>query len=196
MQTDLMDSQTGWRRFRAGDRLAYEWLIRTHYRTLFDYGMRFSKDREFIKDNIHDFFLNLWERRSRLNETERVKFYLLKAFRHQIFKAKRRNTWVGEEAFDDVELHTGSLEQTMIAEETITLQYTRLQELLAQLTPRQQEVLHLKFYDNLTYEEIAEVLHISRPAVYNISSAALRELRQSWGAYHGLLVYIVANLPI
>jgi RNA polymerase sigma-70 factor (ECF subfamily) len=37
----------------------------------------------------------------------------------------------------------------------------RLRSLLARLSPRQSEILHLVFYQELTIEEAAEVLHLS-----------------------------------
>lgn len=60
----------------------------------------------------------------------------------------------------------------------------RLRFLLAQLSPRQREVLHLVFYQELTVEETAEVLHVSVGSArthYERGKSRLRELLEGAG---------------
>jgi DNA-directed RNA polymerase specialized sigma24 family protein len=46
------------------------------------------------------------------------------------------------------------------------------------LSPRQKEVIYLRFYRKLSNEEIAEVMVLSLPSVYNIVSKALSVLEK------------------
>lgn len=79
-----------WQKFREGDPLAFEQLLRNYYRPLFDYGRRFVSDRDILKDLVHDLFLHLWERRESLGKTDQIKPYLLTSLRNRIFKNSNR----------------------------------------------------------------------------------------------------------
>jgi RNA polymerase sigma factor (sigma-70 family) len=54
-----------------------------------------------------------------------------------------------------------------------------LQQALNTLTPRQREAIFLRFYEELSYEEIAGVLDISTKATYKIVARALLQLKRS-----------------
>src|SRR5690606_41672614 len=53
----------------------------------------------------------------------------------------------------------------------------RVRKFLAQLPKRQREALYLRYYENLTYEEIAGVMGLQRQAVANYIQYGLRRLR-------------------
>src|ERR1051325_334426 len=73
-----------WNEFRNGNADAFGQLIKIHYQDLFNYGTRFTKDEEMVKDCIQDLFLALWANRLTINETSFVKYYLLKSLRHSL----------------------------------------------------------------------------------------------------------------
>src|SRR5690625_6672265 len=53
-----------------------------------------------------------------------------------------------------------------------------LQQALNQLTPRQKEVIYLRFYHGLTNPEISGVMDINDQCVRNLLSGAIKRLRQ------------------
>jgi RNA polymerase sigma factor (sigma-70 family) len=65
-----------------------------------------------------------------------------------------------------------SIEDEIVTEESNTRLMTILLESLRKLTPRQQEILYLKFDNNLSYDEISGIFGISvescRTSVYRI----------------------------
>ncbi len=172
-----------WQSFREGDRKAFEDLLDVYYRPLFEYGNKFLKDREQAKDSVHDLFVNLWERRMFLGEVANLRVYLFVAIRNQIFQKHRKKVlWDGLE--DDLdENQTGdidNIENSIIAEETDIEKSAQLKRTVSLLSKRQQEVIHLKFYENLTNDQIAQVMNISTPAATNLLSQALKSLREQW----------------
>jgi RNA polymerase sigma factor (sigma-70 family) len=54
----------------------------------------------------------------------------------------------------------------------------RLEDALRRLTPKQRAVLVLRFYDDLTEAQTAEVLKVSRNTVKSQTRLALRRLRE------------------
>ena len=65
----------------------------------------------------------------------------------------------------------------MINAEKIYEQQINLNKALENLTQRQKEAIFLKFYESMSYEEIAGVLNISTKATYKLVARAISELR-------------------
>lgn len=169
-----------WDAFRQGDELAFGQIARRYYKSLFSYGTKFSKDWEFVKDCLQDLFMELWYKRETLGDTEFVKFYLLKSLRRKIYKESLKHQWLTTEEelnFDANDLGEVSIEQQIIEGETHTLQIQQLTHHLTSLSKRQQEIIYLKFYENLDNESIAQVMSITRPAVANLLYRTLQELK-------------------
>ncbi|TDE18183.1 RNA polymerase sigma factor [Dyadobacter psychrotolerans] len=171
-----------WQRFKEGDRVAFESLIRTYYQPLFEYGRKFTSDRDALKDHVHDLFTNLWERREALGQTDCIRPYLLKSLRNRIYKEKQRS-----DVFEEADQHDSTQfgfeedeETRIISNELSDEKKLQIKHILSTLTRRQQEIIHLKFYQNLSNDQIAELLVISRPAVANLLYQTLKLFREKW----------------
>lgn len=174
------DSHQLWNAFRKGDEAAFAQIVRVYYRSLFSYGVKFSRDREFVKDCIQDLFLELWVKRDSLGDTEFVKFYLLKSLRRKIRREGARKQWETEENYQewDAALPADeSVEQKIIELETNAEKWVLLNNQLETLSKRQQEAIYLKFFENLSNEAIAEIMSITRQAVANLIYRTIRELK-------------------
>lgn len=170
-----------WQTFREGDRQAFETLLHVYYRPLFHYGTRLLKDPDLVNDCVQDLFVDLWERRIFLSDARNLKQYLFSALRNLILKEKKRNPNWEELPEESEETETDTFtENRIIHEETQQEKQAQVQKTLVHLTKRQQEILHLKFFEELTNEQIAELLDISRPAVANLLFQAIRAFRVHW----------------
>ncbi|MCE6989710.1 RNA polymerase sigma factor [Dyadobacter sp. CY323] len=175
-----LDDQVLWNAFRGGDENAFGEIARKYYKGLFSYGTRFSGDREFVKDCIQDLFFEMWTRRETLGDTDFVKFYLLKSLRRKIYRESNRKNWISEET--DLEYITenigdASIEQHIIEIESSEEKTQLINQLLQSLPKRQQEVIYLKFYEDLDNDSIAQVMSISKQAVANLIYRSIRELK-------------------
>lgn len=182
-----------WQCFRLGDRLAFERLLKIHYTGLLNYGLRISGDREFVKDCLHDLFVDLWNRKEQLQEVHALKPYLLVAFRRRLIKESKRNQWfrkadeVEEDYNFDVQFN---IESYLINNEVRHESLVRLQSNLDKLTKRQREVIYLRFYQEMEYEEIAQSLKINYHSVVNLMYEGMKLLRKNW------FLILVATSPI
>ena len=175
-------AESVWLDFKAGDRGAYEQMIRDYYQELYAYGIRLQNNPEFIKDCLHDLFVHIWERRTHLAETDNIRLYLLKSLRNRVVKQvvkEARSVGLDEEMGDSLPSEE-SAEDEIVYYENLLLTRQRVKNALRELPPRQREVLHLRFYEGLSNDRIADIMNISKPAVANLVHASLRKIRQVW----------------
>ncbi|HWV32234.1 MAG TPA: sigma-70 family RNA polymerase sigma factor [Dyadobacter sp.] len=174
-----------WQDFLAGEVRAFEKLMSDNFRLLFRYGSKFSKDRELVKDSIQDLFLVLWEKRGNLNPDAAVKPYLMASLRRLMHRQVSSRTWVGGEALqeeDDYFEIEFSVEDDYIRNEATHSRTHHLQKLISALPRRQKEVVYLKFFQELSREQIAEVMAVSPQTVSNLLQIAIRHLKTHWKA--------------
>lgn len=171
-----------WLKFKSGDAAAFGELSQVHYRSLYNYATKFSSDSEFIRDCIQELYLDLWERRAFLSETAFVKSYLLKALRHRLIKESVRLKRFKEpkELLFDADGADLSIESTIIENEHLKHQIKRLNQIVSHLSKRQQEIIYLRFYQNLENEDISHVMNLGRQSVANLLYRTIKEIKEIW----------------
>lgn len=185
-------SEELWGKFKAGDPDALGRLADIHYRGLLNYGSKFSRDMEFVRDCIQDVYLQLWERKVFLADDAVVKSYLFKSLRNKIFKESIRLKRLGDssELLFEPEDSSGTIESNLIEDEHQNQELRHLNRIISGLSKRQREIVYLRYYQGLGNDEIAEIMDIGKPGVANLLSKTLREIRDQWG----VVVWLVANI--
>jgi RNA polymerase sigma factor (sigma-70 family) len=182
LKTDPQNDQEVWHAFRAGDREAFATLFNQHYRHLYSYGRQFLDDETLTEDAIHDLFITLWRTREKLTEEiDSIKFYLFRCLRRNIRRLSDREKRL--QNFDiQPEVHgIGRQFETpdFVEGNDESLLIQRLKAIIAQLPPRQREVVMLRYYENFKADEIALLLGISEKTVRNTLFNAMTTLRSS-----------------
>lgn len=189
---DKTDETLLWQQFREGSQRAFQELVQHFYRELHFYGGRFTRDSDLLKDCMQDLFLDLWTYRAKIVQTQYIRPYLYKSLRRKIHREMQRHSSIINEdgfAFDDVSSEEISAEQALIRTELSDYQTVRLNALLEQLSDRQREAIHLKFYGELSNDEIADILAVNRQSVANLLYRGLRRLRESWPSLLSMIGY-------
>lgn len=181
MGNDVKNDFYIWKSFIAGSDDSFYQLYEKYFDVLYQFGIQFSKDKEFIKDCIHDLFLDLYKYRSNLSETDNIKFYLLRSFRRKIHseKLKIQPFLYDYNLPDFTQNQVSSFEDTLISSENKKENIQMLNEAMKRLTDRQREGLSLKFVQNLSYPEIAEMLDVSVESARTSIYRSLKILRQA-----------------
>lgn len=169
-----------WQAFKKGDESAFTILYQKYVRILYSYGKKLIADEEAVEDMIQDLFIDLWQSRTKLADVESPKFYLFRSLRRRIHKSQlsghHNQSW---EIVDDHILPVSlPKEYEIIEAENSQRQKDELNVWLKNLPVRQYEVLMLKFYQDFSYEEIAEMLTINEQSVRNLIQRAVLKLRQ------------------
>ncbi|MDN5202104.1 sigma-70 family RNA polymerase sigma factor [Fulvivirgaceae bacterium BMA10] len=175
------DDLTIWKSFKGGNREAFAYMYDKHVKLLFLYGKKISDDIDLIEDCIHDTFVEIWTSRSQLSETDSIKRYLFKILRRKITKAvqsKYKTQNVGNQ--HDLKRIVDELtkEESMIRQDVNAERYVIVRESLRLLTNRQREILYLRYFEGLDYEEIADIIDINLQSAKNIVHRALVKIRE------------------
>lgn len=167
-----------WNSFRQGDMESFRTLYYNHFSRLYEYGMRLVNDAELVKDGIHDLFIRLWERKDNLGEVTAVTSYLIVSLRSVLYNFKRKEDRMKTTDIDILDFRMVFTEDPdLIKKETVSEQSQKLLLALNQLTPRQKEVIYLRYFVGMNYEEIADVLKITVKATYKLKARSLETLR-------------------
>lgn len=185
------ESQKLWQEYRTGDRYALANLMERSYPDLFSWGMRLHNDREFVKDCIQDMFLSLWKMQETIASVDNVRSYLLVVLKSRMLrelskKERKLHVSLTDDYAFSVEF---SADLRLIDEEHEVYQLRKLEQVMNQLPARQKELIYLRFHQNLSFEQIAEIMQLGRQSVYNLLQKSLLSLRRHWATV--LIVFLV-----
>lgn len=161
-----------------GDEDALQKIMRKYYTALKCYGAKITRDQEIISDSIQDVFLFLWERRATIPNIDSFRSYLYSSVRNNIIRRLRHDGRLRDLSPHEFSFAEDSAEELLMEEESAALQKRYLEDNLSQLPQRQREALYLRYYEDLTYEEIGEIMGLKRQAVANYLQLALDKMRQ------------------
>jgi RNA polymerase sigma factor (sigma-70 family) len=174
-----------WEQFREGNEMAFRHIYSDYVNLLFNYGKKFSGDHELIMDCVQDFFLYLREHRDGLGPTTSIKFYLLRSFRRRLFsyitKSERENHLSHEETGFQIKLDDCGI-QNFIDEEANQFMVKKLNKSLETLGNKEREAIFLYYYEEASYQEIAEIMNFSHvSSARRLIYTALGNLKETIG---------------
>lgn len=169
-----------WEKFVSGDASCFETLFKKYYRNLYGYGLKLCNNPELVEDSIQELFEKIWQNRKELTHIRSPNVYLTVSLRRKLLKKLQRD----KEKEKRLERETKSriaitfgIEELIIRDESKKQQKEALLKALNQLSPRQKEVIYLRFYNGMSNSEIEQVLSINRQSVRNHTYRAMETLR-------------------
>lgn len=179
------DDHAVWDEFRKGSELAFTAIYKRYATDLYHYGERLTGNKQLIEDSLHDLFVELWRQRNHYEPVKHLKFYLLKSFRHRLLKNIRRNRRFAGLPVDE-NPHNIDVCFSVDIEWPDALDTEERRRLILKtingLSGREKQAVFLRFYDELTYEEIASLMEISTRSTYKLMYRALDALRKTMAA--------------
>lgn len=169
-----------WHKIQQGNREALFELYDDVYFHLVRYGVTVYSDSDLVKDCVSQLFLKLWDKHHTLNDVENVQSYLFTALRRLIqdyLSAEIRASSSLRSFITEDEAEEASYEDIIIAREKDEEIRRDLGAALKELSPKQVELIRLKFFENMSYQEIALVSSQSVKTSYNTIYDAIKVLR-------------------
>ena len=156
---------------RRDDTKAFNKLVATHWEKLFIYAFRLTKDNELAQSIVQNIFVDLWEKRRSL-EIQQLESYLFQAVKFQVFKAYRDRKMKVEVLQEEFEGYLAEHENDYEPELIL-----RLHQAIDRLPDRCREIFHLNRFQELSIDQIAEQLNLSRQTVKNQLTRAFQQVR-------------------
>jgi RNA polymerase sigma-70 factor, ECF subfamily len=166
-------------RARAGDRRAFDVLVRRYAPRVFGLVLKWVHDRDQAEEIAQDAFVRAWKGLDRFEGGEEFRAWVFRIAVNAAadeLRARKRHRPVPLEDVSEAEL--GSVTDPDPAE-AIDAQRLgrRLENALDRLSPEYRAVLLLRAREELSYEEIASTLRIPAGTVMSRLARARRQLR-------------------
>lgn len=167
-----------WNQFRNGDEESFITVFRNYYSNLYNYGCKITNDHGIVEDCIQELFIEIWRTNGRA-EIISLRAYIFKAFKFKLLKAVSKLSKLSNFQSDQSE-HAFELshEIFLINQHDSREQVKKVQDALHHLSPRQKEIIYLKFYMDLSYEEVSEVMNINYQAARNLVYQSIKVLKK------------------
>lgn len=173
-----------------GDTSAFETLVERHQSLVGGTVAHMLGSNSDVEDISQQVFIRVWKSARRYVPRAKFTTWLLKITRNLVFNELRRSK---RHAHIPLQTDPGAEEFPLKDEKNpapdASLLETELQQAIddaiAQLPESQRMALILRRYEQLSYEEISEVLDLSVPAVKSVLFRARTELRSRLSKYLG-----------
>jgi RNA polymerase sigma-70 factor, ECF subfamily len=189
---------------KAGSEDAYSWLIAQYHQPIYSLVYRIVDDPADAPDTVQEVFLKVFKGINRFNGESSLKTWIYRIALHEA--SNRRRWWFRHkgreqsiEPKDDVETSMGSARDTLVDSGASPLECAmrgelraKVEEVLKELQEPYRTTVILRDIEELSYEQIAEVMEVSlgtvksrlvrgRDALKKRLTKHLRELGPEYG---------------
>jgi RNA polymerase sigma factor (sigma-70 family) len=170
-----------WMLLREGDFQAFEQLYIRHFHDLYTYSYKLTKEKQVSLDCLQELFVQIWDKKERLQTVQSVRFYLMKWLKRDIIRFLNDKNYQYLLYLGDDQSHTQdiSIEFKPEEEEFVRYRAKQIRTAIDQLTKREREVVYLRFMMGMSYEEICEILSLNYQVVLNYQHRAFKSLKNN-----------------
>ena len=152
---------------------------------LYSYALHLGFDEQTSMDAIHDVFYKICIMNTNIFELSNIKSYLFRAVRNRLIDIKRVNK-ISDDNFEIEESETNlpfqlnvTVEDEFIEKEDSEEIKRKVENVLNNLTDRQREIVFLRYIQEHSYEEIAEIMNMTIESSRNLISRSLLKLKET-----------------
>ncbi len=183
----MENDQILWKGLREGDKGMLLALYKKYYHSLLFIGLKEIKDAQLVKDSIQQLFLNLWEKRTSIEEARNIRSYIITSFLRKLNYDWKRSGKTGslQVVWNNFsEDPQPNPEEDLVRKDEQFHLFKLLMLHINELPNRQKELIVLKFYEGLSYDEIVLKTGLSHRTVYNKIHEGLKKLKLDLAATH------------
>ncbi|MEK7718848.1 MAG: sigma-70 family RNA polymerase sigma factor [Bacteroidota bacterium] len=168
-----------WENFKTGDRSALSYVYFQYFHSMFQYGIRFKDDPDFIKDCIQNVFFKLIQAGENLSPTDNIRFYLFHALKNAIYKEiekSKRNELI---EFNSLKFDAPfALEEELSEKENASNKEVALLKALNKLNDRQREIIYLRYECGMKYDQICDIMQLKNDSARKLVYRAIKSLKE------------------
>jgi len=159
-----------------GDASAFEAIFEFYKKRVFGVALKMLKSETEAEEIVQDVFLSIWLAKAKLSHINDPEAYLFTITYNTIY-ARLKKASRNQELLDTIIHHLAQIQNT--TDETIAAREAGklINEAIQQLPPQQRVVYELSKQEGLSYDEIAERMHLSKNTVRNHLAEAMKTIR-------------------
>ena len=182
---------------QAGDPAVYELLYRRYYASLIDFAESFTHSTAAAEELVADVFVWIYEHRHDFTPTTSIRSYLFGAVRHRVLNSRRSqhreaNRYERMHIQDDSAIVPAAPippDESLLEQEQVRRSRQAVARILETVSSRTRAILVFRLRDEMSYEEIGEVLGIAPESVRKQLYRTILSLRERFPEYLGGIVY-------
>ncbi len=152
-----------------GDERAWEGMVRTHTRRIYNYCLRYTGRRDEADDLTQEIFVRIYRNLSSFRaDTGSLQSWILSVARNLIVdhyrKERRYRTWVGSEEMETLQVEDRQAPDPGRAFEQAEASYM-VSLALTSLSPNLREAIKLRDLEGMSYQQVAETTGVSEGTV-------------------------------
>lgn len=165
-------------RFLAGNDEALGDLYRLYSKDLYALGLSLQVDTGLIEDAIHDIFEDIYRHKHRLKKVNNIKFYFFTAFRNRLFFLikKEKNQKKKAEDYSKNELYQLGTPENLYPTEEYLKRDKIIKKVMTRLSCKQKEVIHYRFIEGMSINEISLLMEINDQSVKNLIYRTIKKI--------------------
>ncbi|MNZ98976.1 RNA polymerase sigma-E factor [compost metagenome] len=152
---------------------------------LYRFGLSLYKDEELIKESIQDLFVELWNIRHKLVDVTNIQQYIFTVYKRLLYKGNKDKFRLNcdpnilLENIDERLIIQNSYETILVANQSDDFKRKKLLDALEKLTPRQKQIIQLRYFEGISFQDISIITSLSERTIYNTLYNAIKTLRET-----------------
>ncbi len=172
-------------RYRLGNNTSFQTLFLRHKKRIFNYINSKVSDVDVSNDILQETFIKVFKIIKKGSYNEQGKFlpWVLRISHNLVmdhFRKEKRSKIIYEKdlynTFSNIKSSENSLKENIISDKTLS---KTLSSMINTLPDSQKEIVKLRFFENLSFKEIAEINNISINTALGRVRYSLNNLRKS-----------------
>jgi len=169
-----------WKEFLANEDGydAFSFIYNFYVNDLLSYGVSLGFDEDTCRDAVHDVFCKILIDKKKFLNVNNLTSYIFRAVRNYLFNIQKKNYKISDSFSENIpfSIEITTLESLIDREDTEKLKQT-VENLLNDLTPRQREVIYLRYMQEMDYEDIAVLMGINYNSARRLVHRSIEHLR-------------------
>lgn len=175
--------------FQKGEEKAFAFFFNEYYACLSFFAFKILKDDAAAQDVVSDSFVKLWERREKIDKPESIRSYLYTTVKNaciDLLRSKNKVRRYEEETLAGPHEWEQTILNKLIEAEVLR----HLVAARAKLPDKTKRVFEMFYFENKSYQQIAEEMNISIHTAKNQKIRAIKILRKQF-PYIVLFLYLL-----
>lgn len=177
---------------KEGDELAFVKIYNLYRNKVYNYAYQLSKSSDTAEEIVQEVFIRLWQKREQINMDFSFQGYIKKITLNHVLnhlKKVAREKALQEEVFQHISVNSSRAEDQLLEKELRKV----YEEAIAQLPAQKKLIYQLVRSEELSHEEIAIKLSISKNTVKNHMVEASKFVREYVRKNGGVICFILAS---